>query len=163
MKKKVFGRQLSRERDSRRALFRSLVRALTFNGKIVTTRAKAKAVQGEVEGLVTLAKDSSVAAKRKVYSVTGNDRSVADFIFKTIAPAFSEKRSGFTKITNLPKRTGDRAKIVRLEWSVEIERKEVGLKAKKSKKLTEKKEEKKKSPEKGKLASRIKNALSSKK
>jgi large subunit ribosomal protein L17 len=163
MKKKVFGRQLSRERDSRRALYRSLVRALTFNGKIVTTKAKAKAVQGEVEGLVTLAKDGSVAAKRKVYSVTGNDRSVADFIFKTIVPAFSEKRSGFTKITNLPRRKGDRAKIVRLEWGVEIERKDAGSKGKRSKKLIEKKGEKEKSPEKGKLTSRIKKALSSKK
>lgn len=123
MKKRVFGRQLSRERDSRRALFRSLIRALVFNGKIVTTRAKAKAIQGEAESLVTLAKNGSVAAKRRALSRVGNDRSIAEYIYKSVVPALSERKSGFTKLTSLPQRVGDRAKIVRLEWVVAIERK----------------------------------------
>lgn len=49
MNKKVFGRKLSRSRPAREALFAQLTRALILNGKIVTTKAKAKAIQGDVE------------------------------------------------------------------------------------------------------------------
>lgn len=122
MKKRVFGRQLSRERDTRRALFRSLVRALVLNGKIKTTKAKAKAVQGLVDQIITLGKDESIAARRKLYSVVGNDRVVEDFIVGKVAPKFTDRKSGFTRIVNLPRRVGDNAKVVRLEWVEEVEK-----------------------------------------
>lgn len=157
MKKRVFGRHFSRERDTRRALFRSLIRALVFNGKIVTTRAKAKAILGEVENLVTLAKDGGVAAKRSTLSIVGNDRSIAEYIYKVVVPALSGKKSGFTKLTNLPRRVGDRAKMVRLEWVVEVERRGGGKKEKQSKMKAEKVAEKPK--EKEKLATKVGRVL----
>ena len=57
MNKKVFGLKLSRSRPAREALFSALSRAMILSGKIVTTHAKAKAIQGEVEKFVTLAKN----------------------------------------------------------------------------------------------------------
>jgi large subunit ribosomal protein L17 len=74
MNKRVFGRKLSRSRPSREALFASLAQSLIINGKIVTTRAKAKAVQGSVEKMVTLAKSGSIASRRKVMSNLDNKR-----------------------------------------------------------------------------------------
>lgn len=139
MKKKVFGKKLSRERDTRRALFRSLMRAMVLNGKIKTTKAKAKAIQGDVEKIVTLAKSGDVPSRRRLYSLLGNDRATADFVVNKIVPAFSQKISGFTRMVNLPERVGDRAKMVRLEWSLEIEKYIKPLKGKEKAKLEKKK------------------------
>ena len=48
-------RKLGRTSDQRKALLRSQITALLFNGKIITTEAKAKEVQKQVEGLIALA------------------------------------------------------------------------------------------------------------
>lgn len=136
MRKRVFGRQLSRERDSRRALFRSLVKSLVENGSINTTRAKAKAVQPFVDKLVNLGKKDTVDTRRKIYAKLGNDRKTADAIAAKVASGFKKRKSGFTRIINLPQRRGDLAKMVRLEWVKDIEEK-------KSKKGEKKKDNKK--------------------
>ena len=64
-------RKLSRTSDQRRALLKNQVTALLYNGKIVTTEAKAKEVQKIAEGLIALAvkeKDNfeTVTVKAKV-------------------------------------------------------------------------------------------------
>ena len=149
MKKRIFGRYLSRERDTRRALFRSLTRALVINGKIRTTRAKVKAIQADIDKMVTLAKKGDVASKRSLYSLLANDRSIAEHVLKKILPVFSNKKSGFTRITNLPRRVGDNAQMVRLEWSSEVSKYETFVKGKKKEKPRSK-ADKKETEEKGK-------------
>ncbi len=121
MKKKVFGRKLSRATSTRRALYRSIIRALVLYGSISTTKAKAKAIQPEVEKIINLAKENSVAGKRRVYAILGNDRKTASRIFEAITPLFMEVKSGFTRIINLPQRRGDNSKVVRFEWTKKIE------------------------------------------
>lgn len=149
MKKRIFGRYLSRERDTRRALFRSLTRALVINGKIRTTRAKVKAIQADIDKMVTLAKKGDVASKRSLYSLLANDRSIAEHVLKKILPVFSNRKSGFTRITNLPRRVGDNAQMVRLEWSSEVSKYETFVKGKKKEKPRSK-ADKKETEEKGK-------------
>ncbi len=141
MRKKVFGRQLSRGRKAREALFRALIRALVINGRITTTKAKAKAVVPLAERLINIAKENSVAARRKVLSRVGNDRLVTELIFKKIVPALSGKTSGFTRIILLPPRRGDAAEMAILEWSEKVEMVEPAKKEKekKSEKETKKK------------------------
>ncbi|MBI2066320.1 50S ribosomal protein L17 [Candidatus Woesebacteria bacterium] len=119
----VFGRHLSRSRKGRIALFRSLIRALTISGKIVTTKAKAKAVIAQIDKIVTAAKKNSVSARRRVLAELGNDRKTTDLIFLKVVPAFSNRTSGFTRIVLLPARQGDSAQMVRLEWSDAVEKK----------------------------------------
>lgn len=116
MRKRVFGRQLSRNRGARTALFRSLVRALVLHGEIVTTKAKAKAIRADVDKLVTLAKKGDVAARRNVLGKLGNDRATTDKLFGLKA-VLDGRTSGFTRIVALPARKGDLAQIVRLEWT----------------------------------------------
>lgn len=137
MRKMVFGRQLSRSRKSRIALFRSLIRALAISGKIVTTKAKAKAIIPQIDKLITAAKKNSISARRRVLSELGNDRKTTDLIFLKVAPAFSNRSSGFTRIVLLPARPGDSAQMVRLEWTEVVE-----IKEKPKKELVEKKGEK---------------------
>jgi len=120
MKKKVFGRQLSRERDTRRALFRALIRALVEHGKITTTKAKAKAIQGRIDKLVNLAKDNSIHSNRRLFAALGNDKITAKAVSEKVVPSLSDRKSGYTRIVNLPRRKGDAAEIVRLEWVKEI-------------------------------------------
>jgi len=121
MNKKVFGRKLSRSRPAREALFASLTQSLIINGKIVTTRAKAKAVQGSVEKIVTLAKVGTLSARRKVTSKLDNARKPVDILFQKVVKAFPTKTSGYTRIISLPRRTGDNAQMVRMEWTEKIE------------------------------------------
>lgn len=120
MKKRVFGRQLSRERDTRRALFRSLIRALVEHGKIKTTKAKAKAIQASIDKLINLAKKDSISAKRRVFAILGNDKKTTKKLLEEVVPSFSDRSGGYTRIVPLPARRGDAAQIVRFEWVKEI-------------------------------------------
>jgi large subunit ribosomal protein L17 len=142
MKKKVFGKKLGRERDSRRALFRSLIRSLVEHGKIKTTKAKAKAVLPSLEKLVNKARTNDVSSRRIIYSFLGNDRRTANMFFGQIAKNFSERKSGFVRITNLPRRKGDNAEIVMMEWTDKIEMDEKKPTGKKVEKETAKGKEK---------------------
>lgn len=149
MKKRVYGRKLSRERDTRRALFRALIRALVKYDKIVTTKAKAKAIQGDIDKLVNLAKDGSIQTQRRLFASLGNDKETAKSFTKRIAPSFKERKGGYTRIINLPRRKGDAAEIVRIEWVKPMPEKEEKTKdEKKSEGKRKKKEGAKKKVEK---------------
>lgn len=116
MKKRVFGRKLGRERDSRRALFRSLVRSLFEHGQIKTTRAKAKAIQPEVDRILSIAKKGDITAQRRVFARLGNDKQTTKKAFSATKLAFKGRSSGFTRIVNLGARRGDNVEVVRLEF-----------------------------------------------
>lgn len=140
MNKKVFGRKLSRSRPAREALFASLMRSLILNGKIVTTKAKAKAVVGEMEKFVTLAKKGEISGRRKIFSGLDNANDALETLYKKVVPAFSARTSGFTRLINLPRRTGDNAEMARIEWTEKMPEPE---KAKEEVKKETKKEVKK--------------------
>ncbi len=147
MRKMVFGRKLSRGKKGRQALLRSLVRAIVVDGKITTTKAKAKAIVGEVDKLITLAKKGNLSARRSVLAFLGNDRATTDKVFSNLVPSFSQRNSGYTRLVLLPSRRGDNAEMARLEWVDEVKVKEVKKeekpKVKKEAKKTVKKEVKK--------------------
>lgn len=134
MRKKIFGRKFSRERDTRRALFRSLVRALVEHGQIKTTKAKAKAIKPLIERLVRDAKKKDTTHKRKVFAALGNDKVTARKIFQMADKLFLKRESGFVKTINLPKRRGDNAEMVRLEFVEKLAVEEPKTKTKKQKK-----------------------------
>ncbi|SRR5258706_14079248 len=115
MYKKIYGTKLSRNTNTRRALFRSLIGAIVVNGKIETTKAKAKAIQSDVDKLMKFVAKDDLAARRLVLSKLGNDKVTTDALFamKDITKA---RKSGFTRIINLPNRKGDNAEVVRMEF-----------------------------------------------
>ena len=145
MKKMVFGRKLSRGRKAREALFRSLTQALIMRGSITTTKAKAKAIQGDIDKMITLAKKDTVSAKRKISATLGNNRVLAQTVVEKISKAFATRTSGFTKIILLPNRKGDNAEMAKIEWSEKI-----SLEEKKPEKKEETKTETKKATRPGK-------------
>lgn len=120
MRKRIYGAKLSRGQGARRALFRSLIRALVAEGTIVTTKAKTKVIQSQIEKLVNLAKEGGLSKRRKVYALLGNDRRTTDDIFNKIAKVFADRVGGYTRVVNLAKRRGDAAEMARLEWVKEV-------------------------------------------
>ena len=120
MNKNKYGYKLSRSRGARKALFRSLIKSLSEYGSINTTNTKVKAVQGDIDKLINLAKKGDLASRRKIYAYLGNDRKTTDLIITKITPSLSKRTSGYTKIENLGIRRGDAAKMVRFYWSDEM-------------------------------------------
>jgi len=141
MRKMVFGRKLSRGRKAREALFRSLIKALIISGKITTTKAKVKAIQGEIDKLVTLSKKGSLSAEKRVSAILGNNRVLAQTLSGKIVKAFGARTSGFTRMTLLSRRKGDAAEMARLEWveKISLEEKKPAVKAKEEPKALPKK------------------------
>ena len=108
------GFKLGRVTAHRWALFRNLLVALFRHERIMTTEAKAKAVRGLADHMVTLAKRDNLHARRQVLSMVP-DTEVVKKLFDTIAARFGERHGGYTRIMRAGTRPGDRAPMVVLE------------------------------------------------
>lgn len=133
MRKRVFGKQLSRNRNSRKALFRSLVRAMVLEGSVVTTLAKAKALKPELERIMGIVAKDSLVARKRVIARLGNDKETAEKLFGQYLELAKGRQSGFIRVIAMPLRAGDNAKMARIEW-VEVPVKPEAAKDKKEKK-----------------------------
>jgi large subunit ribosomal protein L17 len=106
--------KLGRVTAHRWAMFRNLLVALFQHERIMTTEAKAKAVRGLADQMVTLAKREDLHAKRQVLSMVP-DETVVKKLFDTIASRFADRNGGYTRIIHAGTRPGDRAPMVLLE------------------------------------------------
>jgi large subunit ribosomal protein L17 len=114
--------KLGRLTQHRWALFRNLLVALFRHERITTTEAKAKAVRGAAEHMITLAKRESLHARRQVLGMVP-DTQVVGTLFDTIAARFSDRTGGYTRIIKTGRRPGDNAPMVILEL---VDRPEAG-------------------------------------
>lgn len=114
MRHRVAGRQLKRDADHRRSLRRNLITDLFRHGKIRTTEAKAKAIRGQAEKLISLSKRGDLHARRQALRVV-RDPQVVEELFNTIGPRYGERPGGYTRLVRLGPRQGDAAPIVQLE------------------------------------------------
>jgi large subunit ribosomal protein L17 len=112
---RIDGRKLSRKTGPRKALYKSLIVAVLRYETIKTTEARAKEVRGQVERIITLAKDGSLASRRRIISELPNEPLVIDKLLNEIAPKYGDRNSGFTRLVKLGQRAGDAAPIVQLE------------------------------------------------
>jgi len=106
--------QLNRFTSWRKATVNSLVRNLLLRQSIKTTEARAKAARALAEKLVSLAKENTLAAKRRAYKFLGDHRLVS-LLFSDIAPRFNNRLGGYTRILPLGRRRGDDARLVIFE------------------------------------------------
>lgn len=119
MRKRIFGRRFKRDRNERKALFKSLMHGMVIHGKIRTTEAKAKAIRGELEKLVTIAREKRENAKQLLLSRLANEKVVGRLISE-IAPKFAGRPGGYTKIIKIGPRIKDGAKMVLMTWVEEV-------------------------------------------
>ena len=121
MRHQVAGYKLGRTSSARIALRRNLIKQFFTHERIRTTRAKAAAIRGEAERLITIARNSAegseaekVHAQRMVASRLG-DSSLNKRLFEEIAPRFANRNGGYTRVLKLGPRMGDSAEMVILE------------------------------------------------
>jgi large subunit ribosomal protein L17 len=123
MRHQVAGYKLNRTSSGRIALRRNLVKQFFTHERIRTTVSKAAAVRGEAEKMITIARkvkdaddSAKVAARRLVASRLGNNSNeVIKKLFDEIAPRFSERNGGYTRVLKLGPRFGDKAEMALLE------------------------------------------------
>ncbi len=107
--------KLSRDSAHRRSLLRNLSREVIEHERIRTSQAKAKAVKPELERLITLAKRGDLHARRRALSALGQDKFVVHKLFEEVAPRYSERPGGYTRIVQLGPRRSDSTEMVFLE------------------------------------------------
>ena len=107
-------RRFDRPTDQRLALFRGLVTELLKHEQIRTTEAKAKAIRGLAEKMITQGKSGSLAARRRVAAYV-YDTDVARKVFDELGPRYAARPGGYTRIVKLGPRLGDGAPVCVLE------------------------------------------------
>ena len=107
--------KLSRDTAHRRSLLRNLSREVIEHERITTSQAKAKAVKPEIEKLITLAKRGDLHARRQALSELGQDKFIVHKLFEEIAPRYTERPGGYTRIVKLGPRRSDSTEMVFLE------------------------------------------------
>ena len=112
------GRKFGRERDPRKALINGLAEALTRDGSITTTRAKAKDLVPYFEKLITKAKKGTLASRRlilKDLTVTASHKLVDE-----IVPKLDGRTSGHLRIKPAGWRRGDNAAMAKVSFVDDI-------------------------------------------
>ncbi|NJO43623.1 MAG: 50S ribosomal protein L17 [Cyanobacteria bacterium CRU_2_1] len=106
--------QLSKPADQRKALLRALTTELIRNGSITTTRVRAKAVRSEVERMITLAKNGSLAARRQALGYL-YDKQLVHTLFEQVDERYGDRQGGYTRIYRTVNRRGDNAEMAIIE------------------------------------------------
>ena len=107
--------KLSRSASHRKALLRNLCKEVIDHERIQTTEAKAKAVKPEVEKLITLAKRGDLHARRQALSYLNQNKFTVHKLFEEIAPRYSTRPGGYTRILKLGPRPSDATEMVFIE------------------------------------------------
>ena len=111
---RVAGRKLSRYKDQRKALLRGLTSELIRHERITTTLAKAKETRIVAEKLITHGKKGTLHHRRLALSQVPNKQTVKK-VFDELAPRYSERPGGYTRIVKLGPRQGDGALMAVIE------------------------------------------------
>jgi large subunit ribosomal protein L17 len=121
MRHQIAGYRLGRSTGARLALRRNLIKQFFTHERITTTRAKAAAIRGDAERLITIARNAAqgsdvekVNARRLVVSKLG-DNKILSRLFDEIAPRYANRPGGYTRVLKLGPRMGDSAEMVILE------------------------------------------------
>lgn len=113
MRKRIKIKKFNRTRGPRKALMKSLGRALILNQRIETSDAKAKALSVFIEKKITIAKKGDLSATRQLRRIFSED--VTDKLMKNIAPLYKDRQGGYTRIIKLGQRKSDGANMSIIE------------------------------------------------
>tara|TARA_B100001250_G_C19605500_1_gene702564 strand:+ start:80 stop:511 length:432 start_codon:yes stop_codon:yes gene_type:complete len=137
------GRKLNRTSSHRKALFSNLASSLVINKQIITTHPKAKELQKFVERLVTYAKyegDKAIHGRRLIQKrIVGTlSKNIANELIHNIAPQYSSRNGGYTRVIKLENRKNDDALKALIEF-VDLKDLSIEDESKDDKKLEKKK------------------------
>lgn len=107
-------RKLGRRTDHRNAMLRNQVTSLLRHGRIETTFTRAKETQRMADKMITLGKKGDLHARRQVLAYI-YDEDIVTKLFDEIAPNYSDRNGGYTRVLKLGPRQGDGAEMAILE------------------------------------------------
>jgi large subunit ribosomal protein L17 len=108
------GRRMGGDAAHQKAILGNLVASLIAAESLVTTESKAKMLRPVAEKCITAARKGGVHQHRQVVALI-RDRDMAHKLFHEIAPRYSERPGGYTRILKLGPRPGDNAPMARIE------------------------------------------------
>ncbi len=106
--------QLGRPADQRRALLRGLTTQLIREGRVTTTKARAKALRDETEKMITLAKEGSLSSRRKAIGYI-YDKQLVHSLFEKAQERYGDRNGGYTRIVRTVSRRGDNSEMAIIE------------------------------------------------
>jgi large subunit ribosomal protein L17 len=120
MRHRTKHRSFGRQKDHQKALAKNLITSFLLYEKMKTTEAKAKSIVPKVEKLITLAKNVQTGKMSKMNGIRELNKSVFDEnaskkLLEEIAKRYTDRSSGFTRLTHLGPRAGDAAPMVLIE------------------------------------------------
>ena len=125
---------LGRKSGHRKALLANMATSLILHKRIETTVAKAKALKGYVEPLITKSKEDTTHSRRVVFSYLKNKEAVTE-LFRTVAPKIADRPGGYTRVLKTGFRQGDGADMALIEL-VDFNEAALATAPKKAKKTT---------------------------
>ena len=114
MRHRKSGKKLNRTSAHRKALMRNMVTSLLDHERIETTDAKAKALRGLADRMITLGKRGDLHARRQALSVI-RSKEVTAKVFDELVERFRDRPGGYTRVIKLGNRVGDAAPISIIE------------------------------------------------
>lgn len=134
--------KLNRTSSHRRCMVANMLKALIVHGRIETTEAKAKVLRSYADRMVTLAKENTLATRRRAIaelmitfntltpkeqrevrrgntSAYNDDRLVIDILFNQLGPRFAARQGGYTRVIKHRQRIGDNALTCLIEYLAE--------------------------------------------
>ena len=111
MRKNLKGRKFGRTSSVRKALLVSLAKSLVRYERIRTTLPKAKDLRPFVEKLITIAKENTLANRRRLLAVFFNDNKIVSKMMSELATRYSGRNGGYTRIYKAGFRQGDNAPV----------------------------------------------------
>ena len=105
---------LSKPADQRKALLRGLTTQLIREGRVTTTKARAKALRNEAERMITLAKDGSLSSRRRAIGYI-YDKKLVHSLFEKAKERYGDRDGGYTRIVRTVSRKGDNAQMAIIE------------------------------------------------
>ena len=107
-------KQLSRGRNQRNALIKTLAVSLVRYEKITTNEIKAKVLKPFVEKLITKGKEGTLAAQKLIASRVGPVS--ASKIMKVISPKYKDRKGGYLRVIKVKTRLSDGARMAQIEF-----------------------------------------------
>ncbi len=125
-------RKLGRTTEHRMSMLKGMTTFLLENGKIETTVTRAKEVSALADKMITLGKDNTLTSKRRAIAFLKKE-AVVYTLFNKIAPFYTERNGGYTRVLKTGPRRGDGAEmaIVTLVDADKLYKKEEAKEAKK--------------------------------
>ena len=114
MRHRKIGKKLNRTSAHRSALMRNMVTSLLEHERIETTDAKAKALRGLADRMITLGKRGDLHARRQVLGVVRSKKVTAK-LFGDLAERFRDRPGGYTRVIKVGNRVGDAAPVSIIE------------------------------------------------